>query len=271
VRFELFDVVTVTRPPVRGITRCVVLALLLLPPGPALAQAPITVFVGGAMTEPLQEAGEAFTRATGVRIVYVSDTTGVLQKRLAAGEQADLVIVAAPVMDVLVKEQRVAAATRVDLARALIGVGVRAGAASPDLSTADSFKAALLAARSISYVTPAVGGTSGTYIAGLLERMGIADALKAKTVYRTLGSAVADAVAAGEAELGITFTSELQQNAGVTIAGPLPASIQMLTIYAGAVASGAPNRDAAGALLRALAGPAWRETLTRAGLQPLDR
>ncbi len=223
------------------------------------------------MTEPLQEAGEAFTRTTGRRIVYVSDTTGVLQKRLVAGEKADLVIVAGPVMDVLIKEHRVVAGTRVDLARALIGVGVRVGAAAPDLSTADSFRAALLAARSISYVTPAVGGTSGTYIAGLLERMGIAEAMKARTVYRTLGSAVADAVAAGEAELGITFTSELQQNPGVKVAGRLPASIQLLTIYAGAVASGAPNGDAAGALLRALTGPEWRATLTRAGLEPLDR
>jgi molybdate transport system substrate-binding protein len=235
------------------------------------AQAPITVFVGGAMTEPLQEAGEAFTRTTGRRIVYVSDTTGVLQKRLAAGEKADLVIVAGPVMDVMIKEHRVVAGSRVDLARALIGVGVRVGAAAPDLSTADSFRAALLAARSISYVTPAVGGTSGTYIAGLLERMGIAEAMKARTVYRTLGSAVADAVAAGEAELGITFTSELQQNPGVKVAGRLPPSIQLLTIYAGAVASGAPNGDAAGALLRALTGPEWRATLTRAGLEPLDR
>jgi molybdate transport system substrate-binding protein len=101
--------------------------------------------------------------------------------------------------------------------------------------------------------------------------MGIAEAMKARTVYRTLGSAVADAVAAGEAELGITFTSELQQNPGVKVAGRLPASIQLLTIYAGAVASGAPNGDAAGALLRALTGPEWRATLTRAGLETLDR
>lgn len=254
-----------------GIKRCFLVALLLLlAPVPGFAQAPLTVFVGGAMTEPLQEAGEAFTRTTGQRIVYVSDTTGVLQKRLAAGEKADLVIVAGPVMNVLVKEQRVVAGTRVDLARALIGVGVRAGASLPDLSTADTFKAALLAARSISYVTPAVGGTSGTYFAGLLERMGIADAMKPKTVFRTLGSAVADAVAAGEAELGITFTSELQQNAGVKVVGPLPASVQLLTIYAGAVASGAPNPAAAGALLRALSGPEWRATLTSAGLEPLE-
>jgi molybdate transport system substrate-binding protein len=252
------------------IRRCVAAALLILAPIPALAQTPITVFVGGAMTEPLHEAGAVFTQSTGHRIVYVSDTTGVLRKRLASGEKADIVIVAGPVMDVLVKEQRIVAGTRVDLARALIGVGVRAGAPLPDLSTAESFKAALLAARSVSYVTPAVGGTSGTYFAGLLERMGIAEAMASKTVFRTLGSAVADAVAAGDAELGVTFTSELQQNPGVKIAGPLPASIQLPTIYAAGIATGAPNREPAAALLRALTGPAWRATLTKAGLQPLD-
>ena len=146
---------------------------------PAFAPAEVRVFVGGAMTGPVKEAGAAFARTSGNTFVYVSDTTGALQKRLAAGEKADLVIVASPAMDMLQKENRVVAGSRVDLARALIGVGVRAGASSPDLSTPDTFKAALLKARSVSYVNPASGGTSGTYFEGLLQRMGIADAMKA--------------------------------------------------------------------------------------------
>jgi molybdate transport system substrate-binding protein len=241
----------------------------LLVPALASAQAPITVFVGGAMTEPLQEAGAAFARSSGARIVYVSDTTGALLKRLAAGEQADLVVVAAPAMDTLQKENRVVAASRVDLARALIGVAVRAGAARPDLSTPDTFKAALLRARSVSYVSPAAGGTSGTYIEGLLQRMGIADAMKGKIVYRLLGSAVADAVASGEAELGITFTSELQQNTGVNVVGTLPAAIQLPTIYSAAIVTGAGSSERARALLGGLSGAEWRATLTKAGLEPL--
>ena len=187
---------------------------LILLPGLAFAQAEVKVFVGGAMTGPVKAAGAAFARSSGHTLVYVSDTTGALQKRLAAGEKADLIVVTGPAMDTLQKENRVVAGSRVDLARALIGVGVRAGAASPDLSTPDTFKAALLKARSVSYVNPASGGTSGTYFEGLMQRMGIADAMKAKIVYRTQGSEVADAVAKGEAELGITFTSELQPNTG---------------------------------------------------------
>jgi molybdate transport system substrate-binding protein len=241
----------------------------MLLPAHALAQVEVRVFVGGAMTGPIKEAGDAFARSSGHTLVYVSDTTGALQKRLAAGERAEVVVVTAPAMDALQKENRVVAGSRVDLARALIGVGVRAGAPSPDLSTPDTFRAALLKARSVSYVSPASGGTSGTYFEGLMQRMGIADAMKTKIVYRTQGSEVADAVAKGEAELGITFTSELQPNKGVKVAGTLPAAIQLPTIYAAAVTTTAGSGDAARAFLRALAGAEGRAALTKAGLEPL--
>jgi molybdate transport system substrate-binding protein len=245
------------------------LLLLLLVPGLVRAQAPVTVFVGGAMTRPTTAAGEAYTRASGRKVVYVTDTTGALQKRLMSGEKVDLIVVASPAVDTLVKESRVVAATRVDLARALIGVAVRPGAPPLDLSTPDTFTAALLAARSVSYVNPVSGGTSGTYFEGLLKRLGIADAMKGKTVYRMQGSEVADAVARGEAELGISFTSELTPNNGVKVAGTLPAAIQLPTIYSGAVVTGAANADAARALLRVLAGAEGRAALVNAGLEPL--
>ena len=242
---------------------------LLLLPAPACAQAEVRVFVSGAMKEPVEEVAAVLARSSGKTFVYVSDTTGVLQKKLAAGERADLVVVAAPAIDALLREGRVAAGSRVDLARVLIGVGVRAGAPSPDLSTPDTFKAALLAARSVSYVTPAVGGTSGVFFEGLLQRMGIADAMRAKTVYRALGSEVADAVASGDAELGITFTSELQPNKGVKVAGTLPAAIQLPTIYSAAIATSAADADTARALLRLLAAPEGRAAVTKAGLEPI--
>jgi molybdate transport system substrate-binding protein len=253
----------------RVMTGCVAILWVMLASAPAFTQGEVRVFVGGAVTEPVKEVGEAFAHSSGSRLVYVTDTTGALQKRLASGERADVIAVAAPGMDALQKDNRLVAGTRVDMARALIGVAVRAGAASPDLSTVDTFKAALLAARSVSYVNPASGGTSGTYFDGLLRRMGIADAMKPKIVFRMQGSEVADAVAKGEAELGITFTSELQPNKGVKVAGTLPAAIQLPTIYAAALVAGAPNADAARAFLRRLAGPEGRAAVTKAGLEPL--
>jgi molybdate transport system substrate-binding protein len=248
---------------------CAPAAWLILLPALALAQTELKVLVGGAVTAPVKEAGAAFMRASGNTLVYVSDTTGALQKRLAGGDKADVVVLAGPGMDSLVKERLVVADSRVDLARALIGVGVRAGAASPDLSTPETFKAALLKARSVSYVNPASGGTSGTYFEGLLQKMGIADAMKPKIVYRTQGSEVADAVARGEAELGISFTSELAPNKGVKVAGTLPAAIQLPTIYSAAVAAASGHGDAARAFLRTLAGAEGRTALTKAGLEPL--
>ena len=252
-----------------AIGRGVASVWLILLPALAFAQAEVRVFVGGAVTAPVREAGEVFARGSKRTMVYVSDTTGALQKRLAAGERADLVIVAGPGMDALQKANLIVAGSRVDLARALIGVAVRAGAPSPDLSTPDTFKAALLKARSVAYVNPAAGGTSGTYFEGLMQRMGIADAMKPKIVYRTQGSEVAAAVASGDAELGISFTSELQPNPGLRVAGTLPAAIQLPTIYVAAIPTSAGDADAARAFLQVLAGPEGRAALKKAGLEPL--
>ena len=245
-------------------------AWLILFPALAFAQTELTVFLSGAMTQPVREVGEAFTRNTGTRLVYVGDTTGGLVKRLTAGEKVDVIVVTSPAMDTIEKEKRIVAGSRVDLARALIAVGVRAGTASPNLSTTDTFKAALLAAKSVSYVNPAAGGTSGTYFEGLLQRMGIAEAMKSKIVYRTQGSEVANAVAKGEAELGITFTSELRPNPGVKVAGTLPAAIQLPTIYSVALVSATGGSDAARAFVRLLNGPEGRAAIERIGLEPLN-
>ena len=125
-------------------------------------------------------------------------------RRLRSGEKADVIVVTAPGMDALEKENLIVPGTRVVLARGLIGVSVRAGAASPDLSSLDGFKKAILASRSVSFVDPKAGGTSGTYMAALFQRLGIGDEVQKKTVFRNQGSEVADAVAKGEAEIGIT-------------------------------------------------------------------
>jgi molybdate transport system substrate-binding protein len=250
-------------------SRVCVLVVSMLLPSLASAQATLRVLVGGAVTAPVKEAGEAFTRSTGTMLVYVSDTTGALQKRLAAGDKADIIVAAGPGVDQMVKARLVVDTSRVDLARALIGVAVKAGAAVPDLSTPETFKAALLKARSVSYVNPASGGTSGTYFEGLLQRMGIAEAMKPKIVYRTQGSEVADAVAKGEAEFGISFTSELAPNTGLKVAGPLPAAIQLPTIYSAAVGTASANPETARAFLRTLAGADGRAAMSRAGLEPL--
>src|ERR1700704_4645023 len=130
---------------------------LLLAGAPADA-AELQIFLGGAMTETVEKIGAAFAKQSGNRLDYVSDTTGALQKRLAAGEKADVVVVTAAGLDAMQKENSILPASRVELVRALIGGAVRPGASSPNLSSPDAFKASLLAARSVSYVNPAAGG-----------------------------------------------------------------------------------------------------------------
>jgi molybdate transport system substrate-binding protein len=242
---------------------------LLLLPTLAFSQSEVTVFVGGAMTKPATEVGIKFDSGSDNTTVIESDTTGELQKRLAAGEKADLVIVTAPAMDMLQKQNLVIVSSRVDLALALIGVGIHPDGAAPDLSTPETFKAALLGARSVAYVSPAAGGTSGTYFEGLLKTMGIAEAMKPKIVYQTQGSEVAEAVASGVAEFGITFVSELLPNKGLIVAGTFPDAIQLPTIYAVAIVTAAPNKDGARALLDMLAGTEGRAALMNIGLEPI--
>ena len=231
--------------------------------------AELKVFVGGAMTETVEKIGADFAKASGNKLDYVSDTTGALQKRLAAGEKADVVVVTAAGLDALQKENRIASGTRTLLVRALIGVAMRPNGAAPDLSSSDAFKASLLKARSVSYVNPAAGGTSGTYFEGLMKRMGIYDSMKPKVVYRNQGSEVADAVAKGDAEIGISFIAELAPNKGVKIAGPLPEAIQSPTDYVAAVTSVSANPDAARGFIRAMTSPSGSAVFKAAGLTVL--
>ena len=243
--------------------------LFVLMPAPATAQNALRVFAAGAVTPTVKEMIDVFTRTSGTRVVLTSDTAGGLQKRVMSGERGDVIFVTAPVMEALQKDNRIAVGTRTDLGRALIGVAVRAGAASPDVSTVEAFKAALIQARSVSYVSPAAGGTSGVYMEKLLQTLEIAEQLKGKIVYRNQGAQVAEAVATGVAELGITFTSELQPNPGVKVAGTLPAAVQLPTIYTAAVLASSANMGAASAFLRMLAGSEGGAALKRAGLEPL--
>lgn len=236
---------------------------------PAANAAELKVFVGGAMTETVEKIGAEFAKASGNKLDYVSDTTGSLQKRLQAGEKADVIVVTAAGLDALQKENRIAPGTRTTLVRALIGVAMQPNGTAPDLSSPDSFKASLLKARSVSYVNPAAGGTSGTYFEGLLKRMGIYDQMKSKIVYRNQGSEVADAVAKRDAEIGISFIAELAPNKGVKIAGPLPDAIQNPADYVAGVTTVSTNSEAARAFIRAMTSPSGGAVFKAAGLTVL--
>jgi molybdate transport system substrate-binding protein len=231
--------------------------------------AQMKLLVGGSMQEPFKEVGADFSKKTGNTLDFVVDTTGALQKRLRSGEKADIILVSAPGMDALEKEHLIMPKTRVALASAAIGVSVHVGAPAPDLSSADAFKKAMVSARSIALVDPKAGGTSGIYLDGLFQKLGIEEEVKRKTVYGMQGSQVATAVADGRAELGLTFISEMMPNKGVKIAGPLPSAVQNATDYIVAIPVGSPHPDMARAFIQAMRTGEARKAIAKAGLEPL--
>jgi len=229
--------------------------------------AELKVLTAGAFKEILLALVPGFERATGHKVVLDNATAGVLTKRIDSGEAFDLAVLGPSAIDELIAKGKIAAGTRVMLARVGIGVVVKAGAPKPAIATVDDFKAALLAAKSVAYIDPAAGGSSGIYVAKLLQQLGIADTVNAKAKL-IQGGAVATHVADGEAALGLHQISEILPIPGVTLVGPLPAAIQNYTVYAAGIAAAAPQPATARALIDRLAGPEAAAVLQAKGMEP---
>jgi len=240
----------------------VILAGLLLAGSAGAAE--ITVLASAAVKEAYIELVPGFERATEHKVATTWAGTVDMLKRLQGGEIFDIVIMAGPAIDDFVKQGKIVSGSRVDLAKSGVGVAVRSGAAKPDISSGDALKRAMLAAKSIAYST----GPSGVYIGGLFQRMGIADEIKSKVKITPPGVPVGDMIARGEAEIGFQQVSELLPIAGIDMIGPLPPDVQQITVFAGGIHTGAPQADAAKALLQFLSAPAAIPVLKKKGLEP---
>ncbi len=212
-----------------------------------------------------------FSGATGDTVDFTFGTIGGVRKRLAAGETADIIMGTAPAIAEMEQAGVIVGGSRRDLGRTLTGVCVRAGTPMPDISTTESFKQAMLDARSIAFTDPNAGGTSGIYLVGLLGRLGIADAVNRKALLCVNGDEVVEKVLSGEAELGSTFISEIVPVEGVKVVGPLPAAIQNATAYAAGVMAGSHHQEAATRFIALLTAPAEREAWMSLGFEPAGR
>jgi molybdate transport system substrate-binding protein len=230
------------------------LALALVLPLAQADAAEVKVLTAGAMKQVVLALLPEFEKQ-GHKLIVDNDTAGGLQKRIEGGEPLDVAVITPAALDQLAGRGKIAPGTKVDLARVAIGVMVRPGTKIPDISTVDAFRQALLDAKSVAYIDPASGGSSGIYLDKLFEKMGIADAIRAKARLKR-GGYVADLLVSGDAELGIHQISEIVPVKGVTLVGPLPAEIQNYTVYAGALSAAAKDAAAAKAFLDLLAGPA---------------
>jgi len=245
------------------------LAIVLMAAGAprGAGAAEIKVLTAGAFKQVLLALVPDFEKQTGHKVTVQNDTVGALTKRIVGGEGFDVAILTPGAINDLTGKGKFAAGSRQNLARVGVGVVVRDGTPKPDISSVDAFKKALLAAKSVAYIDPAAGGSSGIYVAGLLDKLGIAAEVnaKAKLIH---GGAVADHIAKGEAELGVHQISEILPVKGVVLVGPLPAEIQNYTTYAAGLGANAKEGDAAKAFIKALSGPAAAEVLKSKGMQP---
>ena len=243
---------------------------LALPPFAVGAQtacaAEIKLLTAGAMRAVVVAVLADFEKQTGHKVSLDNDTAGGLSKRIDGGEAFDVAIITPAVVDDLAKKGRIVPGSRIDLAKVGMGVAIKEGAPAPDIGTVDAFKRTLLAAKSVAYIDPKAGGSSGIYFDKLLDRLGIADQVRPKAKLKA-GGYVAELVASGEAEIAIHQISEIVPVKGVTLAGPLPAEIQNSTIYAGGIGAAAKDGAAAKALVAFLAGPAIDPILKSKGMQ----
>lgn len=227
----------------------------------------IKVLTTGAFKQVVVALVPAFEARTGHKVEVQNDTAGALARRVTAGENFDVLVLTPAGLKTLASEGKVTAGSVAPLARVAIGVAVKAGAPQPAMASVEDFKQAVLAARKVAYIDPAAGGSSGIYLDGLFQRMGIAEAVRAKAVL-VPGGLVADKLVSGEADLAIHQISEILPVAGAQLVGPLPEAIQNYTTYAGAVSVTSRHPQAALAFLATLTGAEAAQTIRAKGMLP---
>lgn len=239
-------------------------AMLSVTAAPA---AEIHVLSGGAAKSAVLPLTKLFSTESGHNVVIDFATVGSIQAKLKEGARPDVVVMTSGAIAALEMEGKLLAGTATNLGSTGIGVAVREGAPFPDVSTPAALRETLLRAKSVAYIDPAFGGTSGIHFQGVLKKLGIEDEIRPKAVL-IKGGYAAEAVARGEAEIVVHQMSEIYPVKGVRIVGPLPAELQLVTTYTAAVLQGTQNEAVARRFVQFMAGPAGRAGVAAAGLDP---
>ncbi|MGA2895757.1 MAG: substrate-binding domain-containing protein [Xanthobacteraceae bacterium] len=222
----------------------------------------IKIFSGGAMRSLMTEIVPLFGRACGVAIAVEFRLSAVLQKEIEDGAVFDIALLPRPELDALVRDGKIAAGTTADVARSAVGLAVRAGASKPDIATVAALTRTLLDARSIAYSD----GPSGAYIAALLLRLGIADAMRPKT--KLTSRPVAELVASRDAEIGMQQIVAILPIKGAELVGPLPSELQNVIIYAAGLAADAAQAAAARSCIAFMATDEVKQLIRAKGMEP---
>lgn len=230
----------------------------------------VTVMISGGFSPAYKVLTPQFEKSSGAHLETISGpsmgiTPGAIPVRLARGENADVVVMVRSALDDLVKKGQVIEGSQVDLARSRIGMAVRAGATVPDISSVDAFRYALLEAKSVAYSDSA----SGVYVATtLFKRLGIEKEMAAKSK-QIPAEPVGLAVARGEAEIGFQQMSELKPIAGITLVGPIPDDVQLVTLFSAGLVLRATNKDGGEALIKYLSSPEACHAIEESAIEPV--
>jgi molybdate transport system substrate-binding protein len=222
----------------------------------------IKILSGGAMRSLMVEIAPLFEQASGTKAEIEFRLSSVLKQEIEDGAAFDVALLPRPELDALGEAGKIAATSVTDVTRSTVGLAVRAGAPKPDIGTVDAFKRALLEARSIAYSD----GPSGAYIADLLQRLGVAEAMKSKT--KLTSGPVAELVAVGEAEIGMQQIVAILPIKGAELVGPLPGELQNVIIYAAGVAADPRDAATARAFIAFMATPEAKRLIREKGMEP---
>ncbi len=232
--------------------------------------AELKVFSTIGVRSAAEELFRHFEAAAGHRLALTWASAAMLIKRIDAGETADVLILNRAGIDAMKAQGKIAPGSDVTLASSGVAIAVRAGAPKPDISTLEALRQTLLAAKSIAYSEPAAGGASGVYFAKLLDRMGIAEAMKPKTKYPPPGGFSGELLLTGEAELAVQQRPELMHVAGTEIVGMLPGDLNLVTEFAAGIMPDSEHPDAAKDLIEMLRTPQAKTAFRAKGLDPKE-
>jgi molybdate transport system substrate-binding protein len=229
------------------------------------AAAEIKILTPRSMWTVLKQIGPQFEANSGYKLMVVTDIAATLADKIIQGEAFDIFIGPPVQINRLVQDGKILVETRTAIAHSGIGVEVRAGVPKPDISSVEAFKSALLNAKSIGYLKQ--DGTSGAYLHGLFERLGILDAIKSK-VTRPEIDIVSALVAKGEIELGMVVITQIMTTPGVELVGPIPHEVQSYVRWSGVVSANSAAPQVARDLLKFLNGPTALPVLKAQGMEP---
>ncbi len=254
----------------RGFGRTASIAAVLLSLTGMAGAADIRVLSVDAVEPAVRSLAADFAKETGHQVIFTIGSPAVVTQKIKDGEMFDAVIVSEPAMDLLDGDGIVNPESRVRLAKAGMGVAVRAGAPVPDLSTPEAFKQALLAAKSVVHGDATLANQSGEKAEKILIKAGLLETLKPKIRVVPRQAASHELIAKGEVELGLYDVNEIPEGKGLTFAGPVPAPLQIATTYEGALLTDGAVSEAARAFVRFLASADARDTWIAARLEPLE-